>query len=162
MSKSTVFIQLDGREGLIEAELPSTITGAQLHKSLAALDAETDDATFVFIDEEDEPVKRKGKESLTLRPGTRIHVTRCRKIKVTVNFLEKTAEDHFSPGARVRRVKAWAVDKFDLERQDAAEHVLQLCNSTSRPVSDTPLQQLTDGKRCSVCFDLVPEKRVEG
>jgi hypothetical protein len=40
--------------------------------------------------------------------------------------------------------------------------VLQICNSADRPPSDTPLHQLVHGHDCSLCFDLVPEKRVEG
>jgi hypothetical protein len=49
-----------------------------------------------------------------------------------------------------------------MDPKDAAEHVLQLCNSTDRPPSDTPLHQLVHGPHCALCFDLVPEKRVEG
>jgi hypothetical protein len=59
-------------------------------------------------------------------------------------------------------VKAWAAQTFKLSAKDAAEHVLQLCNSTDRPPSDTPLHQLVHGHGCELCFDLVPEKRVEG
>ena len=49
-----------------------------------------------------------------------------------------------------------------LNPKDAAEHVLQLCNSTKRPPSDTRLNELVQRHECAVCFDLVPEKRVEG
>jgi hypothetical protein len=79
-----------------------------------------------------------------------------------VNFLNKSSEETFPPGTRVRRVKDWAARKFRMDPKDAAEHVLQLCKSTERPPSDTPLQQLVTGHACAVCFDLVPEKRVEG
>jgi hypothetical protein len=91
-----------------------------------------------------------------------VHVTRCHRIKTTVHFLEKTAEHEFPPGARVRAVKEWAARIFKLDPKDAAEHVLQLCNATERPPSDTPLHQLVHGLSCDLCFDLVPEKRVEG
>ena len=66
------------------------------------------------------------------------------------------------PGARVRAVKEWAVRKFKMDPKDAADHVLQVCKSTARPASDTPLHQLLHGHDCALCFDLVPEKRVEG
>ena len=89
-------------------------------------------------------------------------MTRCRRIKTTVHFLDKTAEHEFAPGARVRAVKEWAVQTFKQSPKDAAEHVLQLCHSTERPSSDTPLHQLVQGHACDLCFDLVPEKRVEG
>ena len=47
-------------------------------------------------------------------------------------------------------------------RFEQKEHVLQICNSKERPSSDTPLAALAHGCGCNVCFDLVPEKRVEG
>jgi hypothetical protein len=58
-------------------------------------------------------------------------------------------------------VKAWAVREFHLDHKDAAEHVLQLCESAERPSGDTPLHTLLHGG-CALCFNLVPEKRVEG
>jgi hypothetical protein len=54
------------------------------------------------------------------------------------------------------------VHKFGLNPKDAAEHVLQLCGSTKRPVTDTPLNELLAKHECALCFDLIPEKRVEG
>jgi hypothetical protein len=78
-----------------------------------------------------------------------------------VHFLDKTEEYELPPGTRVRAVKAQAVHAFHITPQDAADHILQLCGSTERPTTDTPLHELTKGG-CAVCFDLVPEKRVEG
>ncbi|MDO9223593.1 MAG: hypothetical protein Q7U20_07765 [Caulobacter sp.] len=160
MSKLIVFVQVQGTPGLTEVELKEA-TRESLDEALAAkgLKGEGDDS--VFLDEGEEPLNDEGKIE-GLKAGARVHVTRCRKIKVTVHFLEKAADKTFGPGARVRRVKAWATRQFKLEEQDAVEHVMQLCNSTERPKTDTPLHELTDGKTCSVCFDLVPEIRVEG
>ncbi|WP_343613269.1 hypothetical protein [Novosphingobium sp.] len=158
-----VFIQVHEREGLIEAELPQDPTHEHLHGAIAALGIELADDTFIFIDEEEEPLVHKHHEPLPpIKRGCRIHVSKCRKINVTVHYLEKTEERIFAPGARVKKVKAWAVEKFKLNHHDAAEHVLQLCNSTDRPATDTPLHELTKAPACSMCFDLVPEKRVEG
>ena len=158
-----VFIQVHEREGLIEAELPQDATHEHLHGVIAALEIKLDDDTFIFIDEEEEPLVNKHHEPLPpIKPGCRIHVSKCRKIKVTVHYLEKTEERASRPGARVKKVKAWAVETFKLNHHDAAEHVLQLCSSTDRPATDTLLHELTKASVCSVCFDLVPEKRVEG
>jgi hypothetical protein len=162
MTQVSVFLQKDGSDKLTELELPATLTGSQLYEAVAKAGAETDDATFIFLGEADEPVQRKAKQSLSLTSGLLIHVTRCRKVKVTVHFLNRTIEDHFAPGTRVRAIKAWAASQIPLEPQDAAEHVLEVCDSKTRPVTDATLQQLTDGKRCDVCFNLVPDKRVEG
>jgi hypothetical protein len=162
MSKTIVFIQGEGAEELVEAELAeATFDG--LHDALTRLGLEIGEEVFLFLDEAEEPLKGKGKNAVPgLKPGARIHVSRCRKIAVTVNYLHRTEEHNVAPGTRVKRVKKWVIDKFGLEGPDAAEHVLQLCDSTDRPASDNPLQRLADRKQCAVCFDLVPEKRVEG
>ena len=97
-----------------------------------------------------------------VKGGSRIHVSRCKRIKTTVHFAHQTVEREFAPGIRVRAVKAWAVHELKMDPRDAAEHVLQLCGSTERPSTDTPLIQLVHGHGCEVCFDLVPDKRVEG
>lgn len=164
MTKTIIFVQGEAAEELVEVELAeATFDG--LREALTKLGIEINDEVFLFLDEDEEPLKGKGKGKSAvpgLKPGSRIHVTRCRKIAVTVHYLHRTEEHKFAPGARVKRVKKWAVDTFGLEGPDAAEHVLQLCGTTDRPASDTALQKLADRKQCAICFDLVPEKRVEG
>jgi hypothetical protein len=162
MTNIPVFIQLDGVGALTEAAVPERATGAQLYDVLASLGISTDDAMFVFVGDDDEPIKRGDKQPLGIVAGALLHVTHCRKIKVTAHFLERSADAHFAPGARVKAIKAWATDKFEMADADAAEHVLEICDSKTRPTTDSSLQQLTDGKRCSVCFNLVPDKRIEG
>ncbi len=163
MSKTIIFIQVHGRSSVLEAELPEAATVGALHDALAAVGVQVDAETFVFIDEAEEHLHGERHEPVHgLKHGARIHVCRCHRIKTTVHFLEKSAEHLFPPGARVRAVKAWAVHHFGMDPKDAAEHVLQICNSSDRPPTDTPLHQLVQGHHCMVCFDLVPEKRVEG
>jgi hypothetical protein len=77
-------------------------------------------------------------------------------------FPREDDRPHLLAGTRVRKVKEWAVHELKINPTDAGEHILQLCNSTKQPPADTPLSELTDGRTCAVCFDLVPEKRVEG
>jgi hypothetical protein len=163
MSKSIVFIQAQDRPGILEAELSQTATLSELHDTLAAGGITIDAETFIFIDEAEDQAQGERHEPIRgLKHGCRIHVSRCKRIKATVNFLDKSETHPFPPGARVGTVKDWAVHKFHMEPKDAAEHVLQLCTSTERPTSDTPLHQLAHGHSCVVCFDLVPEKRIEG
>ncbi|HEY8949464.1 MAG TPA: hypothetical protein VIM56_11315 [Rhizomicrobium sp.] len=163
MNKVTVFIQTHGRPDIVEAELAVAATLGELHDLLATSGIAVDAETVIFIDEAEEHLSGERHHPVHgLKHGSRIHVGRCKRIAVTVHFLHKTAEHHFPPGARVRAVKAWAVHKFEMDPKDAAEHVLQLCKSTDRPSSDTPLHQLVHGHDCALCFDLVPEKRVEG
>ena len=163
MSQLLVFIQAHGRAEILEAELPPTATLGDLHDALQVLGIVVDTETFIFIDEAEEHEQGERHKRLPhVKHGSRIHVGRCKRIATTVNFLDKSEEREFPPGARVRAVKEWAVHVFDMDPKDAAEHVLQLCNSTDRPPSDTPLHQLVHGDPCALCFDLVPEKRVEG
>lgn len=161
--KTIVFVQADGQARPTEMTLPEETTGEGLRAALKELGIALDDDVSVLLDDADEPVDLTENHPLRgIKRGARVHVTRCLKARVTVHFLEKTAHETFPVGARVRKVKAWAVREFKLEGQDAAEHVLQVCGSTTRPATDTPLHELIQPKTCSVCFDLVPEKRVEG
>lgn len=163
MSKPIIFIQVHGRPGILEAELSEAATLGELQDALRGVGVALDADTFIFIDESEHHEEgERSRRVEAIKHGARVHVCRCKRIKTTVHFLNQSAEREFQPGARVRRVKEWAVHTFHLSPKDAAEHVLQICNSTKRPTSDTPLHELVEGHKCAVCFDLVPEKRVEG
>jgi hypothetical protein len=163
MSTITIFIQAHGRGGITEAEVAAELTAIELNAELARLGFEVAPETFVFIDEAEEHVHPGKNEPVHgIKHGSRVHISHCHRIKTTVHYLERTIEREFAPGARVRAVKAWVVHELKMKPTDAAEHVLQLCNSKDRPASDTALHELTHGHDCAVCFDFVPEKRVEG
>lgn len=163
MSKIIVFIQAQERPGVLEAELAEGASIGILRDALSKAGVTLDAETVIFIDEAEDHLQGEHHEPARgLKHGSRVHVCRCHRIKTIVHFLDKTAEHSFAPGTRVRAVKAWAVHHFKMDPKDAAEHVLQICNAADRPPTDTPLQQLVRGHDCDVCFDLVPEKRVEG
>lgn len=163
MTKHIVFIQVQGKPGIVEGEVAETASLGDLHDAFARAGIKIEPDMFVFLEEGDEPLKGERHKQLGgLKKGCRLHVSHCARIKTTVHFLDKTIDAVFPPGAKVRTVKAWAVKEFLLDSTDAAEHVLRICNSTKEPPTDTPLNELVDGRVCSVCFDLVPQKRVEG
>lgn len=163
MPTHTIFIRGPELPTAVEVEIAEAASAGDLLSLLKQAGIAIDADTAIFIDEAETPQALTPDAPLAdLKRGSHVHVTKCKKIEATVNFLAETATHKFAPGARVRRVKAWAVEKFKLSAQDAAEHVLQMCGTTRRPASDTPLNELTDGRTCAVCFDLVPEKRVEG
>ncbi len=64
----------------------------------------------------------------------------------------------------ISRVKSWAVSEhaFNLSEIDATEHALQICDSTIRPDEELHLGSFATFPVCTICFDLVPKKRVEG
>jgi hypothetical protein len=163
MATLTLFIQIQGDPQVGELSVPETVTASGLYSALTAAGITVDADKLLFVDDAEAPVSRDDDvRPVGLVNGARVHVTRCHRIQVTVHYLERTLERGFAPGARVRTVKAWAVKEWTLDHKDAAEHVLQLCNSKERPASDTPLHTLVTGPTCALCFDLVPEKRVEG
>ena len=163
MTKHIIFIQVQARPGIIEAEVIEAATIGELRAAIEAVGVALDAETHIFVDEAEEPLLGEHHHAvLGVKRGMRVHVSRCKRIKTTVHYLEGSAEHEFAPGARVRAVKAWAVRTFKLTPKDAAEHVLQICQSTKRPAADTPLHELVEGHACSLCFDFVPEKRVEG
>jgi len=162
MTKHIIFVQVQERPGIIEAEVSESATHGDLRKAIEAAGIMLDSDMCIFIDEAEEPLQGDHSQAAGLKRGVRVHLSRCKRIKATVHYLERTVEGEFAPGARVRAVKAWAVHTFKLNPKDVAEHVLQICKSTKRPAADTPLHELVEGRTCSLCFDLVPEKRVEG
>lgn len=93
----------------------------------------------------------------------RLHLTKCRKVAVVIRFNGEEVKRQFPPSATIARVHRWAARRaFGLSPRDAAEHVLQIQGTTTRPDRDVHIGTLTDGTACAVAFDLVPRKRVEG
>lgn len=163
MSKTVIFIQIDGQADVTEAEITIPATVRDLHETFKTHGIDFDKELEAFVDEADSPVLHDAKTTVEgLKHGSRVHVTRCKKIKVTVHYMHRNVDRAFAPGTRVRAVKQWAVRELRLNPTDAGEHVLQLCNSTIQPPTDAALVELVDGRSCDVCFDLVPEKRIEG
>jgi hypothetical protein len=163
MSKTIIFIQAEGKPGVTEAEITIPATVRDLHEIFKANNIDFEKGLEAFVDEAEAPVPHDAKAAVEgLKHGSRVHLTRCKKIKVTVHYLDRTIERAFAAGIRVRTVKQWAVREFKLNPTDAGEHVLQLCNSAIQPPTDAALAELVSGQSCDICFDLVPEKRIEG
>ena len=163
MSTLSLFVQEQGQSGIREVIVAERITAHDLHIAFASSGVQLAADSFVFLDEIDIPLDRESHEPIgNLHHGHRVHVSRCRQIRVTVNYLDRQAHREFGASRRLRAVKEWAVKEFGLDHKDAAEHVLQLHGTTERPASDTPLHTLLRGPHCHLTFDLVPEKRVEG
>jgi len=162
MAECILFGQVQGEGRVVEVPVAENVSGAGLHGRLREVGILGAPDLLVFVDEAEEHVPGEADRPVAgVLHGARVHVTRCHKIRVAVNYVNKTIERDFAPGARVRSVKRWAVQEFHLDHKDAAEHVLQVCGSGDRPPSDTPLHVLLHNG-CALCFDLVPEKRVEG
>jgi hypothetical protein len=161
MTQVPVFVHVHGENALHEADLNVPLDGHTLIESLRATGVTVGPDALVFLDEDDEPAE-PSRRFQELKPGTRIHVSKCRHVEVTLNYLDQTLRHPFSPGTPLRRVKEWAAKALHMAPTDAAEHVLQVCGGHNRPASDTPLSELIGHCACGVCFEFVPDKRVEG
>jgi len=96
MKQHIFFIQVHERPGVIEAEVVEAATLGDLHKAIEAAGVIVDAELKIFLDEAEEPLQGDhGHAVAGLRHGSRIHVTRCKRIKATVHYLERTAERIF-------------------------------------------------------------------
>ncbi len=121
-----------------------------------------DEFIFLLEDSERELASDKSLKELGIKNRERIHINRCRKVKVSVNFNGKEIADAFPPSRTIAKVKRWADKQFGIEGVDATEHALQICGTAKRPDEDVHIGALVRYPNCQACFDLVPKKRVEG
>jgi hypothetical protein len=120
---------------------------------------------LVQVEDTEEPLAPDALlEAVGVGHRSRVHVHRCRRVAVTVNFNADQKTVSFPPSTTVARVKKWAVGKhgFDLSGIDATEHLLQVCGSAVRPDEDVHIGTLVQAPNCGLCFDLVAKQRVEG
>lgn len=103
-------------------------------------------------------------EEAGLGNNSSVHLSRCTRVTVTVQYNGQDRSEKFGPGVPMHRVKEWAVGKkgFNLNPVDAAEHVLQLTGTSDRPDEDVHIGSLVVASGCKVEFDLVAKVRVEG
>lgn len=165
-----VFLQGDGVTDILVLAVAPQDTIANVLSKLEHAAGHTDLRAFLEdiaapLDEDavvEELLPLAAEEDTVVGP-LRLHLSRCHKVEVTVRFNGENEKRRFPPSATVERVRRWAVRRaFGLSPIDAAEHVLQLQNSTMRPDRDVHIGTLTGNGTCMVAFDLVPSKRVEG
>lgn len=168
MEKHEIFVQGEGLKKieLVRVEKSSTVRSlleATAAKGLVIKDE--GEKPGIFLENSDEELDADSSlEKAGIHHRSRVHVHRCRKVHVTVNFKEKQAERDFPPSTTIHHVKKWAVSEavFNLSEVDASEHILQICGSNDRPDEDVHLGTLVTFPNCKVCFDLVAKMRVEG
>lgn len=122
-----------------------------------------EDEVLVLIEDHDEEILLDAKlNEIGIGHRHRVHLHRCRRVEISVNFNAVTKARSFSPGTTIGKIKRWADDAFELKGIDATEHALQICGTNKRPDLDVHVGSLVQHPQCQICFDLVPKKRVEG
>jgi hypothetical protein len=118
---------------------------------------------FVFAEGGEEPLgDNTHLDSLETKHGVRVHLHRCHRIHAKVSYAGRSVEHDYSPATTIAHIKKWAAGKLGLSPEDAAEHVLQVAGTQTRPDPDTHVGTLVSSPQCSIAFDLVPAERVNG
>jgi hypothetical protein len=167
MAETELFVQGEGMRDIALVRVPEGGTVRDVVEAARAHGLRTEDGETLSVTVENDDTELDLDASLSaagIADRGRVHVHRCKKVAVTVNFNARQATDDFPPSTTVKRLKKWADSKkgFDLRGADATEHLLQLCGSGERPDEDTHIGSLAEVPDCSLCFDLVPKSRVEG
>lgn len=167
MAEIQVFIQGEGVREIRMLALSANATVRDLVTAAAAQGfiVAADGKVAVFAEDADE-ASPDGATLVAAGIGhqSSVHLSRCKRVAVTVHFNGAERSQTFGPGATMQKIKKWAVSKkgFDLAPVDAAEHVLQVTGGTDRPDEDVHIGTLVQARTCAMAFDLVAKVRVEG
>ena len=119
---------------------------------------------LLFVEDVDDELDSGKEASLhSSKHGLKVHIHRCRKVQVEVNYNGQTVERRFGPGTTIARVKRWAAEReFGMSPDEAGEHVLQITGTDDRPEPGRHLGTLVAYPDCHISFDLVPDERIQG
>lgn len=166
MERIEIFLQGEGVKDIILVHVPKggnvrdLLNAAKEHGVNLGGDG---DPSAIYIEDAEEAVDPNASlEEAGIHHRGHVHVHRCHRIDVSVNFNARTETKVFPPSATVGRVKKWAVKAYGMSDKDAAEHVLQIAGSNVRPDEDIHIGTLVTHPACRISFDLVPKVRVEG
>jgi hypothetical protein len=163
MTLIDVFYQGEDLDEVQHLEADPTTTVATLKPLLHAKHG-CDENSFLFLEDEDEPLDDTvAIASLVCSGGLKLHFHRQRHVDVTVVFNGEEVSKRFSPAATVARVKRWAAKRrFEMSKEEAGEHVLQISGTHERPNPGTHIGALRLKGCHTLGFDLVPDQRVNG
>ncbi|MBR1256414.1 hypothetical protein JQ634_22245 [Bradyrhizobium sp. AUGA SZCCT0240] len=163
MKNISVFYQGEGLSGLEHIEIIETETFGDLRAAIIEKHGLAGE-TILFIEDEIEAIDDEIPiASKAGRAGVKAHVHRCREVKATVHFKDKSVHHKFTPGTTVAHVKHWAaIHKFGMTEEEASHHHLQLSGTEQQPDPGTHIGTLVSAHQCAVEFDLVSTPRVNG
>lgn len=157
-----VFVQSEVLKDIEALELPSDVVVSQLRNACFALlptDADGEDFHLYVEDNDDE----EHVESLERVPdGLRVHLHRLKGIDVQVCYAGRDVRRTFRPSATIARIKRWSARELGIAPSDAAELMLQIKGTDTRPDADIHIGSLVTVPARSISFDLVPSPRVNG
>ena len=157
-----IFLQSEFLIDIEVIELKEKASPKELHSACFnhIADALGASEAFLYIeDDDDEDAVAKLGE---IPDGLRVHLHRLKAIDVSVRYAGKDVHRTFRPNATIARVKLWATKDLAITPADAAELMLQIAGTDTRPDPDVHIGSLVKAPQHSICFDLVPAPRVNG
>src|SRR5947209_5820088 len=108
-----LFLQGEGIPQIVLIRVPEDGTVGHIVEAARAQGLRTAgaDGPAVFLEDQEEPLAPDALlEAAGIRSRGRVHIHRCRKVEVTVNYNVEHRSHPFSPARTVRAVEEWADD----------------------------------------------------
>jgi len=149
-------IFLHTESGLTLEDVDETATIADLADKVGIADATG------WREDDDDPADAIAILAKVVGDKGHLHLTRCRRVGVTVNFAGKQKDRRFAPGVTMGRVRRWAVgpDGFDLPHKERPKHEVGVCGTGV--IADRNDHVGTLATDCDLCLDLAPKDRFQG
>ena len=163
MNVVEVFYQCESTDDIDHIEVDATITFGEI-KTLLVEKHSLAPEVHLFPEDGDEPADEEALISeFVTSVGLKLHLSRCRKVKVCVHYNGQTAEREFAPSATISTVHQWATeDNFGIPKVDASELKLQLMGANKRPPANRHIGVFAKCPDCAVEFDLVTDEKIQG
>ena len=163
MNDLDVFYQGDDLREIRHLQINVNGSFGDLKNAIIAVSGEQNDVELYVEDEEDPVSDCTRLSDRDIRKGLRVHVSRCRSVTIEVTYNGQVESRKFSPALTIAKVKRWATRHgFDMSKEEAGEHALQIGGTHDRPSLNTHVGALTNPTTCSIDFDLVPDERING
>jgi hypothetical protein len=149
-----IFLHTDS--GLALQEIDSTTTVADLAGALGL------DEAVGWSENADEPLDETTRVAEAVGDNGHLHLNRCRRIEVTINYAGKAKSHEYTPGTTIGRVRRWAIGEqgYDLPQKERPKHEVGLCGSGV--IADRNDHIGTLASDCGLCLDLAPRDRFQG
>lgn len=157
-----IFLQSDLLDDIEVLELNEGANKHDLRQACLArvVSGNHDEPLILFIEDDDDEDAVDKLDCIV--DGLRLHLHRLKAVTVGVRYAGREVHHTFRPNATIARVKRWAAHELGINPSDAAELMLQIAGTDSRPDPDVHLGSLVKAPQHSICFDLVPAPRVNG
>ena len=157
-----VYVQSEVLPDIEVLQLPGDAGPEELWSAcLTLLPAGSDGKDYHLYVEDDD--NEEHIENLKKVPdGLRVHLHRLKGIDVQVRYAGRDVRRTFRPSATVGRVKRWSTHELGITPSDAAELMLQISGTETRPDPDVHIGSLVKTPARAISFDLVPSPRING